>query len=310
MAQVNMQQVKELRDRTQAGLNDCRAALVEAEGDLDKAVEIILKKGLAKSAKRAGAIAAEGEVLAQIWRDGRAASIVEVNIQTDFAARNDQFKAFARQVAALTADAELGADLSAALLDGKAVVDVASELTAKLGEKIAVRRWDRLEVSNGKHGFCYAYVHFGGRIGVVLTIEAETEAAAGHAAVKEFAEETALQIAAMAPVALKRDEVSEVSIAKQREIFEAQLRDEPKPKPENIWPKIIDGKVDKWFAEVVLLEQESAQHKKKIDDLRKEVGKAAGAGIAITAFRRYELGEGIAKTGDDLTKGVAELLET
>ena len=113
----------------------------------------------------------------------------------------------------------------------------------------------------------------------------------------------------MNPMTLKRDQVDEGAIAKQREIFEAQLRDDPKPKPEKVWPQIIEGKVNKWFSEVVLLEQQSAQHKKAIDELRKEAGEAAGAPIVITGFVRFERGEGIEKKQDDVRAGVAELLQ-
>jgi elongation factor Ts len=310
MPNPSIEAIKELRVRTQAGMADCKAALAESDGDMDKAVEILQKKGQARAAKRAGAIATEGEVRAEVFDGGRKAVLVEVNIQTDFAARDDKFKAFVGQVLTAARTAPAGADLHAVEAGGRRLGDVATELTGVLGEKIAVRRWERIEIPSGRHGFAEAYVHFGARIGVLLALEGETEAAASHPAAKTFAEETAMQIAAMAPIALRREEIDAAVVAKQREIFEAQLREEPNPKPESVWPKIIDGRIAKWFAEVALLEQESAQHKKKIDALRGEASVAAGAPVHVTRFVRYELGEGVdKKPGGDLVAGVAELLK-
>src|ERR1700733_10802533 len=164
MSAVSAQSIKELRERTQAGMSDCKSALVEAEGDMEKAVELILKKGIVKSAKRAGAVAAEGEVRASVAQNKKSATIVEVNIQTDFSARNDLFKGFVGEVLAAAERAEAGSDLTTKLIGGKTVADAAIELTARIGEKIAVRRWDRVSVGSGKHGFCHAYVHLGRKI--------------------------------------------------------------------------------------------------------------------------------------------------
>jgi elongation factor Ts len=309
MGSVSIQQIKDLRERTSAGMGDCKSALEEAGGDMDKAVDIILKKGQAKSAKRAGRTAAEGEVRAEVYGDGRRALLVEVNVETDFSARNDKFKALVDKVVGAAKDADAGADLASLSVGGKSLADHASELTAIIGEKITLRRFSQLAVGEGKHGFCHCYVHMGGKIGVVVAIEAETAAAAAHEAARTFADETAMQIAAMNPLVLRREQVDEAMVAKQREIFEAQLREEPKPKPEKMWPKIVEGKINAWYKEVVLLDQESAQHKKPIDELRVLAGKEAGAGLAITGFVRYDLGEGIEKKKDDLQAGVAELLD-
>ncbi len=309
MASVSIQAIKELRERTSAGMSDCKKALVEAAGDMDKAVEVILKKGQAKSAKRAGKVTAEGEVRVEVFDGGRAAVVAEVNIETDFSARNDRFKSFVDTALNAAKEASVGASFGELTADGKSLDDHASELTAIIGEKVTLRRYDKLAIGENSHGFCHAYVHMGGKIGVAVQVETETPEAAAHEAVQTFADETAMQIAAMAPAALRREDIEESLVAKQREIYEAQLREDPKPKPEAIWPKIIEGKVDKWFAEVALLEQESAQHKKKIDELRKEAGQLAGAPIALTRFVRFELGEGIDKKQDDLAAGVAELLQ-
>ena len=309
MAGINAQSIRELRERTQAGMSDCKSALNEAEGDMDKAIAIILKKGLAKSAKRAGAIAAEGEVRASVSADKRAATIVEVNIQTDFAARNDAFRGFVGEVLALAEKAPLGADLATQDMGGKTVTDAATELTAKIGEKIAVRRWDRVEIGQGKHGVAHAYVHMGGKIGVILAVETESAEAATHAEITKFVDDTAMHIAAMNPLVLARGEVTEEMVAKQKDIYTGQMREDPKPKPEAAWPKIIEGKLNKWYSEVALLEQESVVvPKQTINALRAEAAKAVGGAVTIVRFVRYERGEGIDKgTKDDFASEVAKM---
>ncbi|WP_437931040.1 translation elongation factor Ts [Sorangium sp. So ce291] len=313
MAGINAQAIKELRERTQAGMSDCKSALTEAEGDMEKAVEIILKKGLAKSAKRAGASATEGEVRAAVAADRRSATMVEVNIQTDFAARNDAFRQFVGDVLAAVEKAPEGADVSQLSIGGKSVADTATELTARIGEKVAVRRWDRVSIPEGKHGVAQAYVHLGGKIGVLVAVEASSQAVAEHPEVQKFIDETAMQAAAMSPLVLRRDEVTAELKAKQQEIFEAQLREDPKPKPESAWPKIIEGKFNKWFSEVALLEQESVEAASRgvsgqtIDKLREAAAKAAGGELTLTRFVRYERGEGIAKKEDDFAAEVAKM---
>jgi elongation factor Ts len=308
MSAVTPQAIKELRERTQAGMSDCKNALVEAGGDMDKAVEIILKKGLAKSAKRAGAVATEGEVRAVVSADKRAATMVEVNIQTDFAARNEGFQTFLGEVLQVAADAKAGADLYKEPMHGKTVADVAAELTGKIGEKVDPRRWERLELAAGTHGLTASYVHLGGKIGVLVAVETDSEAAASHPEVIKFADDTAMQIAAMTPAVLKRDEVAADLIAKQKEIFETQLREDPKPKPEAAWPKIIEGKLVKWYSEIVLLEQESVVVPgKTIQALADEAGKAAGAKVTLVKYVRFERGEGLAKKEDNFAEEVAKM---
>jgi elongation factor Ts len=242
MSNVSMQQVKELRDRTQAGLNDCKSALVEAGGDMEKAVEVILKKGLAKSAKRAGAVASEGEVATRIAADGRSGVLVEVNIQTDFAARNDDFRKFVQAVLDAAEKAKDGADLGAEPYPGGpgTVDENRKALVGKLGENITIRRWGRLRTDGP--GVVHSYVHLGGKIGVLLTVGTGSEEALKKPELVKFVDEAAMQIAAMAPLHLHGTEVSEASRAKQAEIFEAQLREAEKAPPEKQWPKIIEGK--------------------------------------------------------------------
>lgn len=311
MSGISAQSIKELRERTQAGMSDCKSALVEAEGDMEKAVEIILKKGLVKSAKRAGAVATEGEVRASVAADKRSATVVEVNIQTDFAARNDAFKEFVGQVLAAAEKAPAGAELTAQMVPaaGKTVADVAVDLTARIGEKILARRWDRVEIPAGNAGVAHAYVHLGGKIGVILTVEADSAAAIDHPEVVKFVDDTAMQIAAMAPTVLKRGDVSAEDVARQNVIFEGQLREDPKPKPAAAWPKIIEGKLNKWYSETALLEQESVVVPgQTITKLCEGAGKAASTKLTITRFVRYERGEGIAKAQkDDFAAEVAKM---
>lgn len=308
MSGINAQAIKELRERTSAGMSDCKNALVEAEGNMEKAVEIILKKGLAKSAKRAGAIATEGEVRASVSSDLRSATLVEVNIQTDFAARNDKFREFVGEVLDVAKTAPPGSDLGTQPLRGKTVNEVATELTATIGEKVAVRRWDRVEVPEGSSGAAHAYVHLGGKIGVVLVVKTDSEDTKNHSEVIKFIDDTAMQIAAMNPLALYRDQIGDDLKAKQKEIFEGQLREDPKPKPESAWPKIIEGKYNKWFSEVTLTEQESVVVPgQTIDKLRQAAEKASGGKVEILRFARFERGEGIEKKQDDFAAEVAKM---
>jgi elongation factor Ts len=309
MTQVNMQQVKELRDRTQAGLNDCRSALVESGGDMEKAVEIILKKGLAKSAKRAGAVASEGQVAVLVAKDGRSGVIVEVNIQTDFAARNDDFRKFVGAVTEVAASADDGADLGALPYPGGSgsVEDNRKGLVGKLGENITIRRWGRLRVSGT--GRVESYVHMGGKIGVLLSTTTDTAETAAKPAFSKFVEEAAMQVAAMAPQFMRGAEVPESDKAKQAEIFEAQLREQEKAPPQAQWPKVIEGKVAKWVKEIALLEQPSViETDKSVDQVRAAAAKDAGGKIDLVAFIRYQLGEGIeAPKGPDFADEVAKM---
>jgi elongation factor Ts len=287
-----MQQVKELRDRTQAGLNDCKAALVETDGDMEKAVESILKKGLAKSAKRAGAVATEGEVLTKVAQDALSGVIVEVNIQTDFAARNDEFKSFARSVADVALTADTGADLGKLPYPGGSTVEeTRAALVGKLGENITVRRWQRVAVSGS--GLVHSYIHMGGKIGALLGVKVGDAAALKRPEFAKFVDDVAMQIAAMSPLYIDGEDVPAADRAKQAEIFDAQLKDEGKP--EAARPKIIEGKLNKWFTEVCVLRQISVlEADKSIDQVRKELEKTLGTAVTLAGFARYQCGEGIA----------------
>lgn len=305
MAQVSMQQVKELRERTQAGLNDCRSALVEADGNIDAAVEIILKKGLAKSAKRAGAVAAEGEVRALVASDKKSAAIVEVNIQTDFAARNQEFRDFVGLAVNTAMSAAPGTDLGSAPAGGSTLEAVRQALVGKLGENVVLRRWERLSIDGP--GEVASYVHMGGKIGVLLAARCGTADGAQSPAFKKVVEDTAMQIAAMAPQYLRQQDVPESVKAKQAEIFEAQLVEEGKP--EKVRPGIIQGKLRKWLEEVCLVEQKSVMDTEKtVGELVAAAAQEAKTSVELVRFVRFERGEGIEKpVKEDFASEVARM---
>lgn len=301
MAKVTPQLIRELRERTAAGMTDCKNALVEADGDIDKAVEIILKQGKVKSAKRASATAAEGEIRATVAADGKKGTLIEVNIQTDFAARNDRFQAFVKELAELAPTVKDVQELvTKKLANGQTVADYRDELVAVIGEKIDVRRMAHLEL-NAKAGRVHSYVHMNGKIGVLLAAEAENDEVASHPAFVKYVDDTAMQIAAMAPVYLDRSQVCEKEIAKQREIFVEQLKvEKPKLPPAEVMEKMIEGKVGKWFSEICLVDQNSViENGKSVETVGAEAAKEAGGAIKLLGFVRFQLGEGIATEQDD-----------
>ncbi len=310
MAEIKASMVKELRERTQAGMADCKNALVEADGDMDKAVEIILKKGIVKAAARAGRVASEGEVATWIAPDGRRGVVVEINSQTDFVSRGDDFRGFVRDVLAVASKAPSGADLGAQKYPGtdKTVDAVRQELIAKTGENCVIRRWTALEAKE-PNGWVQAYVHAGGKLAVLLHAEGPDPKSAD---LRAFTENVAMQVAAMNPLVVARGDVPEADVAKQREIFEAQMKEEPKQPPPGAWAKILDGKVAKWFTEVTLLGQDNVWDPPagSVDKLRQELGKKLGGEIKIHGFARYSLGEGIEKPVDDLAAEVAKTIGT
>jgi elongation factor Ts len=316
MADITAAMVKELRERTQAGMSDCKAALVESGGDMEKAVEVILKKGIVKAAARAGRVATEGEVRTSVSSNGTHGTIVEVNCQTDFVARGDAFKGFVHGVLESAKTLQKGGDLGAHKFHGsdKTVDLVRQELTSKTGENTVVRRWAHVE-THGTHGVVHSYVHMGGKIGVLVEADAPNAAARTNPDFTSFVEGVALQICSMNPRAVRREEISKGEIDQQREIFTAQFKEEQaalpkeKQKPEAIWAKIIDGKVNKWLDEVTLLGQDYVVEAGKgtVDAVRKEVSSKVGGEVKLLSFVRFELGEGIEKQSDDLAAEVAKM---
>ena len=302
MADISLSMVKELRERTHAGMSACKEALGEAGGDLDKAVEILMKKGTIKAADRAGKVATEGEVRAWVSPDKKRGVVVEVNSQTDFVSRGDEFKVFVGKVLEVASTSKKGDDLGKAKLGDQTVDEARIAVVAKTGENTVVRRWDSVE-----GGVVVSYVHMGGKIGVLLAADAPSADAATNADFTAFLDNCAMQIAAMGPIVVDKSHVAAADIEKQKEIYKAQLKEEGKP--EAAWPKIIEGKVAKWFTEVTLLGQDNvwAPGEGSIDKLRQELGKKLGGEVKLLSFVRFELGAGIEKKTDDLAAEVAKL---
>ncbi len=304
MAAVTAAMVKELREATGAGMMDCKKALSAVDGDMEKAVEFLREKGLAAAAKKAGRIAAEGLVKTLVENDAKAV-IVEVNSETDFVAKNADFQAYVAQVAdqALATEAT---DLDAFLAEpwkldpSKTVAEELSSKIAVIGEKLSIRRFEKLTAENG----CVVeYIHGGGRIGVLV----QAECAVVNEAVKEALKNVAMQIAALRPQYVCRDEISEEFVAKEREILKAQAMNENPDKPENIIDKMIIGRLNKELKEFCLLDQAYVKDgdltvAKYLDQVSKEVG----AALTVKKFVRFETGEGMQKKEENFAEEVAK----
>ena len=306
MANITSQMVKELREMTQAGMMDCKKALVEADGDMDKAVEWLREKGLAAAAKKAGRIAAEGVVASYITDDAKVGVVVEVNCETDFVAKTDNFINFSKNVAkhiALANPADVDALMSQKFVDDetKTITDLVSDATVSIGEKISIRRFARYETDKGA---VESYIHMGGKIGVLLLVENDNADTIANDTFKTFYHDVALQIAAAKPSYVRKEEVPSENLAKEREILRAQALNEGKP--EKIVDKMVDGRIQKYYKEVCLIEQPFVKDgDKSIAQLTAEVAKEIGANINIVSFERFERGEGIEKRKDNFAEEIA-----
>jgi len=306
MANITSQMVKELREMTQAGMMDCKKALVEAEGNMDKAVEWLREKGLAAAAKKAGRIAAEGVVASYITECGKVGVVVEVNCETDFVAKTDNFINFSKNVAkhiAYANPADVDALMAQKFVDDetKTITDLVSDATVSIGEKISIRRFARYAVENGA---VETYIHMGGKIGVLLKVENDNAETLNNETFKTFYHDVALQIAAAKPSYVRKEEVPSENLAKEREILRAQALNEGKP--EKIVDKMVDGRIQKYYKEVCLIEQPFVKDgDKSIAQLTAEVAKEIGANINIVSFERFERGEGIEKRQDNFAEEIA-----
>lgn len=283
--------ISTLRASTGAGMMDCKKAMEEAGGDMEKAAEILRKKGIVKAAKRADKIAAEG--LTSVVVKGDTAVVLELNSETDFVAKNDDFKKLLSDLAEAILENK-PKTLEEALtskMDGGTVEDHINNAVAKIGEKLTLRRF-ALETVSGSEAFG-AYVHMGGKISVLITLSGTTDS--------ELAREVAMHVAASNPKYIRREEVPAEVVDKEKEIYGEQLKSQGKP--QNIIENIMKGKVDKFYGEVCLLEQPF------IKDEEKTVQKfltEKGSGITVGKMVRYELGEGLAKKSCDFAAEVAE----
>ena len=279
MADITPALVGKLREMTNAGLMDCKNALVATNGDLDQAVDVLRKKGAASAAKKADREAKEGLIAHAVLQGGKVGAIVEINCETDFVARNDSFKAFASDIAARVA-ANPAADLEA---DRIAAV-------ARIGENIQIRRHARLEVPG--NGLVAAYIHTGGKVGVLVEVAAQKAETVQHEDFKQIVRDITLQIAAASPVAIGRDSVPASIIEKEKEI--ASQSDAVKGKPAVAVAKIIEGKLAKFFETSCLLEQGFVKNPDlKVEAHLSAISKALGDQIEVRKFLRFQVGEAI-----------------
>lgn len=299
---ITAKSVKELRDKTGAGMMDCKKALTETNGDVEKAIEVLREKGLAAAAKKAGRTAAEGIVKTFVSEDGKNASIVEVNCETDFVAANEEFVNFAEKVAELAANTSVNTveELLKEKLGDATVQETLTALVAKLGENMTVRRFEKLSVENGA---IESYIHGGGRIGVLVEVSTEGDSNVA----KEVAKEVCMQVAAANPLFLNRESVDQEALEKEKEIYRVQALNEGKP--ENIVEKMVNGRIQKYYKEVCLLDQAWVKDgDKSITKYLQEKSKEVGSPITVTRYARFERGEGIEKVEEDFAAEVAKTM--
>jgi len=297
MAVFTVKDVQKLREQTGVGMMDCKNALTEADGDMEKAAELLREKGLAAAAKKAGRIAAEGIVTAVV--EGRAGAIVEVNSETDFVAKNESFREFVT-LCAKTIIEKNPEDVDALLKCGALAGSVEDELREKIltiGENIKIRRFERYE------GVLVPYIHGGGTHAVIVRFETSDEIAQKEE-FSVFGKDVAMQIAAVNPKYVDRGEVPKDETDKEMEILLAQARNEGKP--QNIAEKMVQGRINKYFKDIVLLEQPFVKDDKiSVSQYVSNTAKALGGDIKVTAFTRYEKGEGLEKRSDNFAEEVA-----
>jgi elongation factor Ts len=299
---ISAAQVKELRELTGAGMMDCKAALAETGGDMEAAVDWLRKKGIAKADKKASRTAAEG--LIGVDSGLREAAVVEVNSETDFVARNDAFQAIVRSVAKVALAYGATESVANAKYPGseKTVTDTIKDAVGTIGENLGFRRSAKLSVG---HGVVATYVHNSvgdglGKLGVLVALETEGKAEAAHA----FARQVAMHVAATNPLALTAEEVDLAAVEREKAIFADQARQSGKP--ENIIEKMVEGRLRKFYEEVVLLKQAFVMNPDvTVEKALKDAEKDIGAPARITGFVRFALGEGIEKEESDFAAEVA-----
>ena len=304
---ITAKDVQKLREMTGVGMMDCKKALTEAEGDLDKAIEWLREKGLAAQTKKAGKIAAEGVSYA-IVADNGVGVVIEVNSQTDFVAKNEVFQNFVKDLANLVAT-ENPADveaLKACTYPGtdRTVADVTADKVLAIGENIQIRRFVRYA-----EGVNVPYIHMGGKIGVLVNLEVEGIEAGK---VTELGKDVAMQICAMNPAFLDKSDVDQATLDKEKEILLVQAKEDPKNanKPENIIEKMVLGRIGKYYEENCLLQQAFVKENKiSVEKHVAEVAKQLGGKITVKAFTRFQTGEGIEKQEDDFAAEVASMIK-
>ena len=299
--------VMALREKTGVGMMDCKKALQESDGDMDKAIDYLREKGLAKQAKKASRVAAEGMAYATVDYDKKVGVVVEVNSETDFAAKSDNFVNFVKEIAAVIIN-ENPADVDALLaanVGGQTVADLLRDKVMVIGENLSIRRFVRYE------GDCVAYVHGGGRIGVLVKFEADA-AASGSEALIECGKDVAMQIAALNAPYLDEASVPADVVAHEKEVQLALIKNDPKnaSKPEAVLEKMIIGKMRKYFEENCLVNQAFVKDGNlTVAQYVEQQAKVAGGEMKLVSFVRFEKGEGIQKREDDFASEVAAMVK-
>ena len=305
MAAVTASMVKELREQTGAGMMDCKKALAETDGDMEKALEYLREKGQATAEKKAGRIAAEGLVMTLVEGD-KNASIVEVNSETDFVAKNADFQAYVEQVAkqALNTSAT---DIEGFLAEpwaedsSKTVEEALVAEIAVIGENLKIRRFERVTEDNG---FIASYIHMGGKIGVLIDVETDVI----NDEIREMAKNVAMQAAALKPVYTTRDEVSQDFIEKEKEILTVAAKNEKPDADDKIINGMVQGRINKELKDICLVDQiyiKAEDGKQSVQKYIDEVAKANSANVKIKKFVRFETGEGLEKKNEDFAAEVA-----
>ncbi len=286
MPEITHQMVKTLREKTGAGMADCKKALVDANGDMNEAIEILRKKGAASAAKRADRVASEGIIATRLSEDRKLAAIVEVNCETDFVARNAEFESYVNKVA----DALLGNEINNVdelmkiQVNGDSIEGIHNEILAKFGEKIDIRRFERIKTE----GSIATYNHAGNKLAVVIEVSAPNLNDTAFALLRDIA----MQIAAMNPQFIDRNDVDQATLAKEKEIYVQQAIDSGKPA--DIADRIATGKLEKFYQEQCLVEQAFVKDANiTVGDVVKEISNIVGSEVKILSFRRYLLGENL-----------------
>lgn len=299
--EITASMVKELRDKTNAGMMDCKKALAETGGDIEKAIDYLREKGLSKASKKADRIAAEGLTYGIVSTDGKKGVVVEVNSETDFVAKNEEFRSFVETVAKVALEQEVQ-DVEALkavkLEEGKTLQEILTDKIAKIGENMTIRRFAVESVDNG---VVVPYIHAGGKISVIIALKSEGD----KEALEVLGKDLAMQVAAMNPKYISTNDVDPEFIAHEREILIAQALNEGKPR--NIVEKMVEGRLQKELKEVCLLEQAFVKDgdvtvKKHIENTAKNLGKD----IKVVGVQRYEVGEGIEKKSENFAEEVAK----
>lgn len=302
---ITAKMVAELRERTGVGMMDCKKALTQTEGNIEKAIEMLREKGLAAAAKKAGRIASEGLISTFITEDNKVGAIVEFNCETDFVAKNDDFITMSQNLAkqaALSSSDNLEDLLQEKYIADQSITikDAISGLIAKLGENMNFRRFKRISAENG---LVSSYIHGGGRIGVLVNVESES-----NNILKDVAKELTLQVAAANPLYMNKEDVPKDVIEKEMEIYKQQALNEGKP--EKVVEKMIGGRIQKYYKEICLMEQLYIRNQditvtKYIDEKSKE----NGSQIKIAKFARFEKGEGIEKKEENFADEVMKQMK-